>query len=117
MKVLKSLNQLIGKTIKAIELDDSFSTIGYIITEDDEFIAFKVDIYDEMFTYPCPNEILREAQRAPVLRHTLYRHGILSEEEYIKIETEEKRKYAEVMAKRREEEYKQYLRLKEKFER
>lgn len=115
MKVLE-YSDLIGKTIKAIDLTYGFEEMGYIITEDNEIYAFDIDKEDECFYSRDKEQILNSARRNYSVRKDLFENGILTEEEYKAHEKAHQERIQEQKRLSEKREYKYYLKLKEKFE-
>lgn len=115
-KVLNWYDELIGKTIKAIEIDSDYHEVAYIITEDSKIFAFVYDGFDSCIYKRDERDILKAALTSPSFRKTLFETKIITEEQYSYMIEEEKRKEQEQLRRKEENDYKLYLRLKEKFE-
>ena len=115
-KVLNWYDELIGKTIKAIEIDSDYHEVAYIITEDSKIFAFVYDGFDSCIYKRDERDILKAALTSPSFRKTLFETKIITEEQYSYMIEEEKRKEQERLRRKEENDYKLYLRLKEKFE-
>lgn len=117
-KVLNWYDELVGKTIKAIDIDSecNCNEVAYIITEDSKIFAFVYDSFDSSIYKRDERDILKAAFTSPSFRKTLFETKIITEEQYSYMIEEEKRKEQELLKRKEEYNYKLYLRLKEKFE-
>lgn len=112
-KIVDSEQELVGKKIVAINLCDQYS-LGYIIVEGGELICFEEN--DEGISIPSNSSVERKLLYNKNLKDLFLKHNCITQEEYNKYESilNEKRKKAE--ESERDKEYKQYLKLKAKFE-
>lgn len=121
MNVLTSLDQLVGKTIKHINIDDSYESNLFILTEDKAVMLLTFE--------PWMNDGIACVKSSPVMDELdlfmeaepeLFRYSVISDEEaevYQRQIFEQSRIEAEETIKRnREKDYQEYLRLKKKFE-
>lgn len=115
-KILNWYDDLVGKTIKAIEIDSDYQEVAYIITEDSKIFAFVYDGFDSCIYKRDEKDILKAATSSPSFRKLLFESNIITKEKYEQMIEEEKRKEQEQLKRKEEYDYKLYLRLKEKFE-
>ena len=94
-KVLNWYNELVGKTIKAIEMDNDYNEIAYIITEDNKIFAFTYDGFTSSVYKRDEKDILKAALTSPSFRKTLLETKIITEEQHSYMEEEMKRKEEE----------------------
>lgn len=110
--MLDSFDEGIGKTVLATNMDRDVS-LFYIVYTDKSFIAFELNDFEIEYTHPT--YFNQKLYYSDSLRETFFKLGVISKEYYDSInkEKEEKKKNREKINE--EKEYKEYLKLKEKF--
>ena len=113
MKVLSEFNQCIGKKVMFTNLDKEYDFL-YIIFEDKSIICFEVndDIIDVLSYY----DITRELFCSIELLEKFRRLDVVSDETYDKIKKEIYDSKLNQRKNLEQQEYNQYLKLKEKYE-